>query len=159
MTINEYMKKNNVSKKKYVESWLEDDLIPGVTKDKKSGELFFPKSARRPYRPRLKATSDASVIRASILNACLKREHVSYKTYHMSNGEFLSFINDLIIAGLIKERIEDGITYYDSTIKSDKYRHESFKNLKKFVIDCMSEVAESIAYGTTKAMCENIMIA
>ena len=53
MTINEYMKKNNVSKKKYVESWLEDDLIPGVTKDKKTGELFFPQSARRTYRPRL----------------------------------------------------------------------------------------------------------
>lgn len=159
MTIKEYMKKTNVSKRKYVELWIEDGLIPGVVKDEKTGELFFPESARRPYRARLKPNAKASVIRASILNACLKQEHISNKTYGLSEGEFSSFINDLLFAGLINERIEDGITYYDSTLKADEYRDKSVKFIEKIVINCLKVVTENAAYGATKAVIENIMIA
>lgn len=159
MTIKEYMKKTGVTKKKYVENWLKEGLVPGVRKDNVSGEWIFPDSARRPYRARLKSNSDACMIRASILNACLKREYVSYKTYHMSKGEFLSFINDLLTAELICERVEDNITYYDSTIKSDKYRGKSVKVIRKFIIDCLGEVVEKATYGMTKALLEEFLVA
>ncbi|MCH5198140.1 MAG: hypothetical protein J1E34_04450 [Oscillospiraceae bacterium] len=154
MNIKDYMRKVGVSKKKYVEVWLEKGLIPGVKEDENTGELFFPPSARRPYRPRLCNSAKASTIRASILNACLKREYISEKIYGMSKGEFLSFINDLLRSELISVRIEDGITYYDSTIKSDMYEGKSLKAIKKFIIDCMGEITEKAAYGTIKALHE-----
>lgn len=159
MTIKEYMKKTGVTKRKYVEKWIKEGLIPGVEKDKNTGELIFPRSARRPYRPRLKANSDASVIRASILNACLKREYISAKIYYMSDGEFLSLINDLLVAELISQRDEDGVTYYDSTIKSDTCRGKSIQTIRRFVIDCLGEVSERVSYGVTKALCEEVKIA
>lgn len=155
MNIKEYMKKVGVSKRKYVEEWVAQGLIPGVKEDEKTGELFFPPSARRPYRPHFKSKENATVIRASILNACLKREYISEKIYKMSRGEFLSFIDDLKRADLIKVRKEDGIDYYDSTVKSDAYRNRSIKEIRKFILDCL----ESASYGATKAICEKIVAA
>ena len=152
MTFKDYMKKTRVTKRKYVDEWLEKDLIPGVSKDSQTGEYIFPNSARRPYRPRLKSNANAPTIRASILNACLKREYIFHGIYNMSHGEFLSFINDLLKAELISERVEDGITYYDSTIKSDIYRGKSIKVIRKFVIDCLGTVIEKTAYGAMKAL-------
>ena len=154
MTVKEYMKRTGVTKRKYVEEWLNKGLIPGVNKDAKTGEYIFPDSARRPYRPRLKPTANATTIRASILNACLKREYISCTIYNMSNGEFQSFINNLLKAELISERVEDGITYYDSTPKSDGYRGKSIKAIRAFVIDCLGIAVEKVAYGATKAFCE-----
>ena len=154
MTLKDYMEKTGVTKRKYVEDWLDRELIPGVVKDTNTGEYIFPDSARRPYRPRFKPTANATTIRASILNACLKRDYISSKIYNMSHGEFLSFIGDLTKAGLIHERIEDGITYYDSTPKSDVYRGKSIKAIREFIIDCLGTVVEKAAYGATKALCE-----
>lgn len=159
MTIKEFMQKTGVSKKVYVENWIREGLIPGVLKDEKTGELIFPSSARRPYKPRFKSDANASTVRASILNACLKREYISSKIYSMSEGEFLSFVNDLKVAGLIQERVEDGITYYDSTAKSDIYRKESFNKIKNFVIDCIGVVSEKAVYGATKASLETFIVA
>lgn len=159
MTLTEYMKNTGVTKRKYVEEWLDKDLIPGVSKDTQTGEYVFPNSARRPYRPRLKSTANATTIRTSILNACLKRQYISCDIYNMSHGEFQSFVNDLLKAELIIERVEDGITYYDSTSKSDGYRGKCIKTIRKFVIDCLGVTAEKVAYGTTKALCEKALIA
>lgn len=159
MTLKDYMKKSGVTKRKYVEDWLEKDLIPGVGKNTQTGEYIFPDSARRPYRPRFKPTANATTIRTSILNACLKREYISCTIYNMSNGEFLSFISDLTKAGLIIERIEDGIIYYDSTTKSDGYRGKSISAIRKLIIDCFGTAVEKAAYGTVKALCEKPMIA
>ena len=88
MTIKEFMQKTGVSKKVYVENWIREGLIPGVLKDEKTGELIFPSSARRPYKPRFKSDANASTVRASILNACLKREYISSKIYSMSEVKF-----------------------------------------------------------------------
>lgn len=159
MTINEFMKKVGVSKKKYVEKWIECDLIPGVIKDDETGEWFLPNSARRPYRSKCRANASASTIRASILRACLKREHISNETYNMSEGEFLRFIEELVNADLISVRIEDGITYYDSTIKSDTYKNKSVKELKKIILECIGIVAEKTSYGTTKAIMDHSLSA
>ena len=46
MTLKNYMKKTGVTKRKYVEEWLDKDLIPGVSKDTQTGEYVFPNSAR-----------------------------------------------------------------------------------------------------------------
>lgn len=153
MTLKDYMEKTGVTKRKYVDEWLDKELIPGVVKDKNTGEYIFPDSARRPYRPRFKPTANATTIRTSILNACLNREYISCAIYNMSNGEFLSFIGDLTKAGLISERIEDGIIYYDSTTKSDSYRGKSINVIRKFIIDCFGTTVEKAAYGAVKALC------
>lgn len=157
MTAKEYMKKTGVTKRKYVDEWIKKELIPGVKKDKKSGEYLFPDSARRPYRSRLKPNASATKIRASILNACLKREYISYKTYGMSKGEFSSYVNDLLKTGLIKKRIEDNIAYYDSTAKSDTCRGKSIATIRKFVVSCLKEMAAEAAYGATRALCDRCL--
>lgn len=41
MTIREFMVKTGVTKRKYVEKWIEMKLIPGVLKDENTGEWFF----------------------------------------------------------------------------------------------------------------------
>ena len=62
MTIKEYMVKTGVTKKKYVYVWIEKGLIPGVKQDDNTGEFIFPQSARRSYRPRLRANAKANII-------------------------------------------------------------------------------------------------
>lgn len=155
MDIKEFMERTNVSKMKYVEKWIEMKYIPGVTRDKKTGEWVFPESARRPYKPRHKVTADAMTIRASMVNACIKRCHISKEIFKMSQGEFEAYVKELVVAGLIRIRTENGIIYYDSTIKSNEYKGKSFRFIKKNVINCIGEVVGSISYGAMKALCDN----
>lgn len=77
----------------------------------------------------------------------------------MSNGDFLSFIGDLTKAGLISERIEDGITYYDSTQICNSYRGKSINVIRKLAIDCFGTAMEKAAYVAVKAVCEKPMVA
>ncbi len=154
MTIKEYINKTGVTKRVYVEDWVKKDLIPAVKEDENTGELIFPNSARRPYRPRLKPNAKATAIRASISNACLKREYISCRIYNLSIGEFESLVDDLVMSGLICKRVEDGIVYYDTTPKSDSCREKTIKDISKFIIGCLGIIAEKVSYGTTKAFCE-----
>lgn len=148
---NEFMKRNGVSKKEYVRQWIEEGLIPGVIKDESTGELLFPESARRPYRPRCKSTAKAPTIMTSIVKACIKRQHVSARTYSMSPSEFQNMVQQLEIAGLIKSRIDNGITYYDATIESEEYANRKFHVLQQYVLKCISSVAEAAVKGATEA--------
>ena len=159
MNIKEYMKKVNVTKKSTVIKWLNNNLIPGVRFDNITKEWYFPASARRPYNPRHKPNTSATVIRASIVNACIKRQYISNDIYNMSIGEFNSFINQLIQARLIMQRIEDNIVYYDSTFKADEFYGKSFYNIKKFVIKCLGEVAKQTSCGMIKGICESSLAA
>ena len=43
------MKKVGVTKAKYVEQWIERDLIPGIIRGESLSDTLFPDSARRPY--------------------------------------------------------------------------------------------------------------
>lgn len=124
------MKRTGATKKRYVLEWISDDLIPGIICE--NGEYLFPNSARRPYKAR-SAKPNAKTIRTSIVNACLKRQHVTNRTFDLSKGEFNGFIQDLVNAGLIIERVEDGITYYDSTNKSDDFSGNKFEKLSSNV--------------------------
>ena len=49
MNMKEYMKKVGVTKAKYVEQWIERDLIPGIIRGESLSDTVFPDSARRPY--------------------------------------------------------------------------------------------------------------
>lgn len=152
MTIKKYMEITGVTKRKYVEKWIQEGLIPGVKHNKNTGEYIFPPSARRPYRSRLKSDSDALAIYTSMLNACLKREHISPATYRsiMNDNQFYTYINELISNELIIQRIEDGIIYYDATLKCAMYKGKNFQEIKKFIIECI----KAISYGTTTALCD-----
>ena len=79
MTKREFMRKTGITKIKYVDRWLDQQLIPGAYLDKEKGEWYIPPSARRPYIARIKPGAKANTIRASIVKACLKRQHISAK--------------------------------------------------------------------------------
>lgn len=130
----EYMKKVGVTKRKYVERWIAQDLIPGVVKGNSFADTQFPNSARRPYCCRyLKPGLSAYKIRAHIVKACILRRHITKDICYASEEEFNGYIRDLKNAGLISERIEDGIIYYDSTLKSDTYTSPKLANIEKIV--------------------------
>ena len=69
----------------------------------------------------------------------------------MSDGEFQAMISDLVEADLVRIRIEDDITYYDSTRKSEEYKNRSLREIGKFVQECMGIIAKNVAEGATKA--------
>ncbi len=69
----------------------------------------------------------------------------------MSEGEFNGMIDDLVNAGWIRLRIEDGITYYDSTEKSDTYSGQPLKELVKILNSTLSVVTEAAAKGAVTA--------
>lgn len=150
MNLKQYMEKTGVTKKKYVVEWLNKDLIPGANDE--GGEYSFPDSARRPYRDgHLKAGLSAEKIRAHIIKATLARQHITAVACHMSDGEFQAMISDLVEADLVRIRIEDDITYYDSTRKSEEYKNRSLREIGKFVQECMGIIAKNVAEGATKA--------
>lgn len=154
--INQYIKKVGVTKKSYVQKWIDHGQIPGVQKDK-DGNYQFPDSARRPYQSRCNSKSTAKVIRGAIVNACLKRQYISADTFSLSEKEFDSYVTDLIRAELIVKREEDGIVYYDSTLKSDSVKGEKASEIVKWVNRCicvlepvLSIAASTLAIGATQ---------
>ncbi|WP_337942388.1 DUF1016 N-terminal domain-containing protein [Ruthenibacterium lactatiformans] len=133
MTKREFMRKTGITKIKYVDRWLDQQLIPGAYLDKEKGEWYIPPSARRPYIARIKPGAKANTIRASIVKACLKRQHISAKTYFMSPGEFEAMLDELETLGVIRRRIEDGITYFDDTPKSASWQGNSNRQIEKAI--------------------------
>lgn len=152
--LNSFMKKVGVTKKSYVRDWISDDLIPGVMKAPDIESTMFPASARRPYKERnkLRATSNSPAIRTHIVKAALNRTHITKEMCHLTTGEFEGFIDELIEAELIRRRVEDDITYYDSTIKSNICKEKSFNNLRKFILEALEVSSKGAAEGFTKAI-------
>lgn len=151
LSLNEFKKRVGITKNKYVQEWLDNNLIPGVITGEKITDAQFPESARRPYRNRwLKAGMDANTIRTHIIKACIKRQLISKEACFASKSEFAGFIADLEAAGLLRIRIDDGIKYYDSTLKSDEYIGRSMKELRVFVLEALKAVAEGTAKGAVE---------
>lgn len=151
MSLQEYMRKVGVTKTKYVERWIERNLIPGIEQGESLADTKFPDSARRPYcEGSLKPELSADKIRAHIVKACIQRRHITKDTCYASQGEFDGYICDLERAGLITKRLEDGIVYYDSTLRSDTYTGKSLQVIRQFVCDAI----ESATKGATAAMLE-----
>lgn len=157
LTMKEFMEKVGVTKQAYVLEWIDRKLIPGVQKE---GDTYlFPDSARRPYRSRCKPNCSAKIIRGAIVNACLKRQHISASTFCLSDGEFESYVDDLIKAELIISRKEDGIYYYDSTLKSEQFSELGVEKIAKQVHKCicaiepaLSIAASAMAIGTATGL-------
>lgn len=149
MTIAQFMKKTNVTRKQYVLDWLEAGLIPGAHL-LEDGTWDIPDSARRPYRSRCKGGSKS--ICTAMVNACLKQQHIMVATFpQLDQSEFDAYIAQLAAADLIALRQAHGVTYYDSTVKSRTMEGEGWKKLQKFVVLCLGEAAKQVAYGTAKA--------
>lgn len=144
LDLQQYMKKVDVSKKEYVDRWIDEGLIPGATR--KNGIYSFPDSARRPYCDgHVNPNLPASKIRAHIIKAVVSRRHISASTFFMSNGEFEEMIKDLSEAELVRVRIEDSITYYDSTSKADTYKGKKLQFIQKSLETLAKGVAEGVA--------------
>lgn len=69
------------------------------------------------------------VTKAKYVEEWIKRDLIP----GITKGEFESYIRDLEGAGLISVRIEDGIVYYDSTLKSDAYSGWNLGEIMRFV--------------------------
>lgn len=152
-----FKEKVGVTKNEYVQEWLDNNLIPGAVKGDKITDAKFLDSSRRPYRSRwLKSDTDADKVRAHIVKACINRQHITKETCHASKGEFDGFIAELEKADLLRIRIEDGIEYYDSTLKSSAYANRSLNEIKSFVIEALKAVSEGAAKGATAAILEKV---
>ena len=136
-----------VTKNKYVEQWISEGLIPGGRSGPSIEDARFPDSARRPYRFRAKVKQDAKNIRAHIVNACVRREHITSDMCHMTPDEFSSAINDLVGYGLVSIRVEDGITYYDSTARCDSMAEKPIREIRKFILDAIEAASRGCAEG------------
>lgn len=139
MTIKEFAERNKIKKKETVIKWITDGLIPGAN----LCEDFVPNSARIPYTKARAKNSKA--IYVSIVKATEKRYHVTADIYNLSEDEFNGYINRLIEAGLIAERVTDGIRYYDLPLPDKSYT-------KKFIIDTIEALARGVSYGKTMAI-------
>lgn len=154
MNYKEYMSRVGVSKRIYIEKWLENDLIPGVTGKENIETAFFPESARRPYADKwLTANTDANKIRAHVVKAAIQRRHISARQCFMSDMEFSNMIKELVDADLIRIRVEDEIEYYDSTLKSKELEDIHLDVVRKFVLDAI----EAATKGAASAAIEKLI--
>jgi len=150
-----FMKYVGVSKKKYVDEWIDLNLIPGAVRDKETNSYSFLDSSRRPYRcGALKAGISADKLRGHIVKAAIARQYISADMCFMSPLEFETMIDDLEACGLVRRRVENGITYIDSTSKSEAYKDKKLDEVGKFVKECLAIVAESAAKGAVKGAIE-----
>lgn len=140
MTIDEFMKRHNLNKKT-VTSWISQGFIPGA----ELSNDFVPDSARIPYTKARAKTADS--IYCSIIKGTRKLFHVLPQIYKICPEEFNTYIEQLEQAGLIVRRITDGITYYDSTLKSTKYNRTE-------ILNAIGEIIGKITEGVTSAITE-----
>ena len=151
ISLKEYMNNTGVTKVEYIERWLENAWIPGVIRGNKVSDTLFPDSARRPYRSRwLKPGINADKLRVHIVKACLSRRHISKELCFASAREFEALVFELEQAGLISRSVEDGITYFDSTEKSEAYCGKPLAELRKFVLDMRETVSKASAKGAAE---------
>ena len=156
ISLKEYMRNTGVTKVKYVEHWLENDWIPRAIKGKNISDTQFPDSAHRPYRSGgLKPGINAKRLRSHIVKACILRRHISKELCFTSAREFEALVSDLEKAGLISRSVEDGITYFDSTMKANAYNKEPLAKLQEFVLVAIETVSEATAKGAITAVLEH----
>lgn len=158
MDLKGYFEKTGVSKKKYVDNWIDKELIPGATRDADTNTYQFLDSSRRPYQSRgLKPEAKADNLRAHIVKAALMRRHISHKMCYMSKGEFDLMVAEMVDADLLQLRTEDGVVYIDSTSKSSAFANKGTKEIRKFVLECLATVTKATAEGVTKAVIDSTL--
>lgn len=60
-------------------------------------------------------------------------------------------MSELEQAGLIRRSVEDGITYFDSTQKSQSFVGKSSAAFRKFVLEAVEAAAKAAAEGAVTA--------
>ncbi len=141
MNIETFAIQRNKSEKT-VKKWIKEGLIPGSNLE----ENYIPDSARVPYTARRARTAKA--IYSSIVNASNNQMHVLPLLYQLSEDEFQGYIRRLVEADLIEERVTDGITYYDATIKGSCAS-------KKTIWKAIKEITGAATYGAVRAVLNN----
>ena len=153
MNLKQYMEKAQVSRKKYVDAWIDMALIPGAVRDEGRVNYSFPDSSRRPYRDSgLKPGVPADKLRAHIVKAAVARQYISAGSCFMTQGEFDAMVDEMVAAGIVQRRTEDGVTYIDSTLKSDPCKKSGVKEIRRFVMDCLQTAAKAAAEGLAKGL-------
>ena len=122
MTVKEFAEKHK-TKEVTVKKWIEKGFIAGVVKQ--DNEYMIPSSARKPYTER--RAKNGKAILKSIVRACEKRCGISAALYKITEQEFQNYITSLLEDGIISAYEEDGIIYYNVTLKGTKYIHLSFQ--------------------------------
>ena len=86
------------------------------------------------------------------VQGCLLRKRPVATIYKCSQQEFDTYISALSEAGLINVVVDDGISYYYATPKSEEYTDRSKGELKKFIKSCLSTIIEVGAKGVTEVV-------
>ena len=156
MDLKGYMYKTGVTKKSYVDEWIDLHLIPGAERDEGKTVYQFVDSSLRPYRTNaLKPGLSADKLRAHIVKAAIARHYISAEMCFMSRGEFDAMVSEMVEAGILQLRTEDDIVYIDSTSKSDAYMNKSVKEIRKFILECLEVVTKAATEGTVTAVLKN----
>lgn len=137
------------AREKTVNKWLENGYIPGAINN--NGEWTIPDSARAPYTE-ARAKNRCKIF-ASILMGSNKGKHVLPKIYKISENEFLTYVSQLVNAGLLVIRNEDGVDYYDVTLNTSDYlsTSPSKKAFNKFINNALAAVSEGVATAILNA--------
>lgn len=142
MKIDTFASRNKV-KRKTVEKWIKDDLIPKADLEKD----YIPESARPPYtKARAK---NAKSIYVSMVKAAYNRKHILPVLYKICDDEFNGYIERLVNAGCIVKRISDDITYYDATLQANEVN-------QKFILNALKVISNGVSEGVTTAVINKI---
>lgn len=142
MKIDTFALQNKV-KRKTVEKWIKDDLIPKADLEKD----YIPESARLPYtKARAK---NAKSIYVSMVKAAYSRKHILPVLYKICDDEFNGYIERLVDAGCIVKRISDDITYYDATLQANEIN-------QKFILNAIETISKGVSEGVTTAVINKI---
>lgn len=139
MTIDAYMSRYHIKRKETVIKWILNGYIPNAN----LGADYIPNSARMPYTSA--RAKNAKAIYKSIIDATMQLKHVVPELYNNITGEeFDGYIRRLAESGYIEIRTEDGVCYYDATLKTANF------NLKD-IIQFTRAVSAGVAEGVTTA--------
>lgn len=157
MDLKAYMKKVGVTKKEYVDNWIDLKLIPGATRDEEKQSYSFLDSSLRPYRDaKLKPGIDADRVRAHIVKAAINMQYISAEICYMSRGQFDTMVSEMVDAGILQLRAEDGIVYIDSTMKSVEFKNKGVKEIRKFILEVLSTVTKAFSEGAAKGLTNDL---
>lgn len=130
--------------------WVSKGFLPGFTPTEDGTDWYIPDRTWPPYTKARAKT--ASAIYTSIVQGCLLRKRPVAAIYKCSQQEFDTYISSLAEVGLISIVVDNGISYYYATPKSEEYANHSKKELGKFVMSCLSTIVEAGAKGVTEAV-------
>lgn len=114
-----------------VKDWCKKGYIRGL-RTTEDGEYDIPASVRAPYT---KNRSKGDAIYTSIVKAVLHDCDVCASLYNMDEGEFDTYINQLLEANLIGTFTakDTGITYYCKTLRSSEFSKLPKNKILKFL--------------------------